>query len=290
MRTITNDELTIQMEEKGAEFYSIQDKNGHEYLWQGDPEYWTGRAPNLFPYIARLTEGKYTLNGKSYDMDKHGFAKNTVFDVEQVSESKIVFRIHDTDETRKQYPFSFTFSITYELDGNRLLMTYDVKNCSDTTMYFGVGAHPGFRVPIESGLDFDDYYLEFNEAADAKRVGFSEDCFLNGEDVSFALEDGVKLPLHHHLFDDDAIVLMDMAKSVTLKSDKGSRAIRVEYPDMDYLGLWHWPKSDAPYICIEPWSSLPSRKNMIEDFATQPSLLSLGAGEEYKNQIVITIE
>ncbi len=290
MKTITNDYLTVQIEEKGAELYSIQDQSGHEYLWQGDSKYWSDRAPNLFPYIARLTEGKYTLNGKTYDMEIHGFAKNTVFDAEQISESEIVFRIRDTEETRRRYPYAFSFSITYALDGNQLLLTYDVQNNNETTMYFGVGAHPGFCVPMEAGLDFTDYYLEFHEATDVKRVGFSEDCFINGDDKPFVMEGGIKLPLHHDMFDDDAIVLVDMAKTVTLKSDKGSKAIRVEYPNMDYLGLWHRPKTDAPYICIEPWSSLPSRKNVIEDLATQPSLLSLEPGKEYRNQIVITIE
>ena len=289
-RTITNPYLTVQIEEKGAQLYSVQDKAGHEYLWQGDPNYWTGRAPNLFPYIARLTEGKYTLNGKTYDMGIHGFAKNIVFDTEQVSESKIVFSTQDTDETRAQYPYAFAFSVIYALEEDQLSVTYDVKNKDDERMYFGVGAHPGFCVPMESGLDFTDYYLEFHEIAPAKRVGFSEDCFLNGNDTPFIMEDGLKLPLHHDMFDDDAIVLVDMAKAVTLKSDKGNRSVRVEYPDMEYLGFWHKPKTDAPYVCIEPWSSLPSRKNVIEDFATQPSLLSLEAGAEYQNQIVIIIE
>lgn len=290
MRTITNDYLTVQIGEKGAQLYSIQDKDDHEYLWQGDPKYWSDRAPNLFPYIARLTEGKYTLNGITYEMDIHGFAKDTVFDVEQVSESEIIFTIRDTEETRKQYPYAFEFRIIYKLEAQKLILNYYVKNDSTELMYFGVGAHPGFCVPMESGLEFNDYYLEFNHETPVKRVGFSEDCFINGEDKVFELKDGVKLPLHHDMFDDDAIVLVDMAKTVTLKSDKDNRAVCVTYPDMDYLGLWHRPKTDAPYICIEPWSSLPSRKNVIEDLATQPSLLSLEAGEEYRNQITITIE
>ena len=104
------------------------------------------------------------------------------------------------------------------------------------------------------------------------------------------MDEGVRLPLHHDLFDDDAIVLVDMAKAVTLKSNQGNKSVRVEYPDMDYLGLWHWPKTDAPYICIEPWSSLPSRKDVVEDFASQPSLLSLEAGGSYQNEIIITME
>ena len=91
------------------------------------------------------------------------------------------------------------------------------------------------------------------------------------------------------MFDDDAIVLVDMEKGVTLKSSKGNRAIHVTYPDMPYLGLWHKPKTDAPYICIEPWSSLPSRKGIVEDLRTQPSLLSLQADEKCDKQFAIEV-
>ncbi len=289
MKTIQNECLTVQIKEKGAELCSIKDKSGHEYLWQGDVKYWRDQAPNLFPYIARLTEGKYTFEGQTYNMDIHGFAKVSEFEAEQAGADKIVFTIRDTEATKAQYPFAFVFAVTYALEGNSLSVTYSVKNQDDKVMYFGVGGHPGFCVPMEKGLDFADYYLEFDEKTPAKRVGFSEDCFITGKDELFELEDGVRLPMHHDMFDDDAIVLFGMAKGVTLKSDRGSKAIHVTYPDMAYLGFWHRPKTDAPYICIEPWSSLPSRKNVIEDLATQPSLLSLNQGDEYRSTIQIEV-
>ncbi len=290
MRTIKNDFLVIKIDEKGATLQSIQDAQGKEYLWQGDPKYWEDRAPNLFPYIGRFTEGKYCLDGQNYEMDIHGFAKDMMFEFAQDSDREISFWLKDNEETKRQYPYAFEFGVTYTLHENKLSVLYIVKNKSNRIMYFGVGAHPGFFVPMEDGLAFEDYYLEFNKTAPVKRVGFSEDCFVNGEYEDFMLEEGVRLPLTHDMFDDDAIVLTDMSRTVTLKSDKGSKAVRVEYPDMKYLGIWHWPKKDAPYVCIEPWSSLPSRKDIVEDLSTKPSLLSLEAGKEYKNQIEIIFE
>lgn len=289
MKTIKNEYLTVEIEEKGATLWSIKDKVGQEYLWQGDPAYWEDRAPNLFPYIARLTEGKYTLHGETYHMDIHGFAKDTVFEAEQKSDSKIIFHIKNTEETYKQYPFAFQFEISYELKGSKLLVTYGVKNKDEKVMYFGVGGHPGFHVPMEESLTFEDYYLEFDTVENAKRVGFSEDCFVTGENILFPLEEGTRLMLRHDMFDDDAIVLTDMARGVKLTSKKGDKTIHVTYPDMSYLGLWHWPKTDAPYICIEPWSSLPSRKGIVEDLETQPGLVSLKPGCEYLNQFCIEI-
>lgn len=287
--TIQNEELSVVICDKGAMLWSVKDKDGVEYLWQGDKQYWNDKAPNLFPYIARLTNGKYTFQGKTYEMDIHGFAKDMIFKAEQISDSHIVFSITHTEETYVQYPFQFCFSIIYKLEGCKLSITYYVRNDDEKTMYFGVGGHPGFNVPFEKKTCFEDYYLEFDSVRDVKRVGFSEDCFVTGELEAFSLENGVKASLAHDMFNDDAIVLVDMPSSVTLKSAKGNQGVRVAYPNMSYLGIWHMPKTDAPYVCIEPWSSLPSRKDLVEDLETQPSLVSLKTKCEYENEFTIEV-
>ena len=132
-------------------------------------------------------------------------------------------------------------------------------------------------------------YTHLEAPGNPIRVGFSEDCFVNGEDSEFILSDGGKLPLAHNLFDQDAIVLTDMAKAVTLCSEKGTRSVRVSYPQMNFLGIWHMPFTDAPYVCIEPWSALPSRKGRIEDLSEQPNLVHLPAGKRYENTWSIEI-
>ena len=227
--TIQNEELSVAICDKGAMLWSVKDKDGVEYLWQGDKQYWDDKAPNLFPYIARLTNGKYTFQDNTYEMDIHGFAKDMIFKAEQISDSHIVFSITHTEETYVQYPFQFCFSIIYKLEGCKLSTTYYVRNDDEKTMYFGVGGHPGFNVPFEKTTCFENYYLEFDSVRDVKRVGFSEDCFVTGELEEFSLEDGVRLPLSHDMFDDDAIVLTDMASSVILAiiflSEKTSTAI-----------------------------------------------------------------
>lgn len=287
--TICNEHISVQIQDKGAELWSVIDNDGTEYLWQGDEKYWGDRAPNLFPYIARMTNGQYLFNGKIYHMDIHGFAKDMIFKAEQISDSHVVFSITNTEDTYAQYPYQFCFSIIYKLEGRKLNITYYVRNDDEKTMYFGVGGHPGFNVPFEKNTCFEDYYLEFVSAKDVKRVGFSEDCFVTGESEEFSLENGVKLPLSHNMFDDDAIVLADMASSVALKTRMGAKEICVTYPNMTYLGIWHMPKTDAPYICIEPWSSLPSRKNVVEDLETQPGLVVLEAKCEYENGFTIEV-
>lgn len=145
-------------------------------------------------------------------------------------------------------------------------------------------------VPLEEGLEFADYYLEFGGEARPERVGHTPACFLSGRDAEFPLEDGRKLRLSHDLFDNDAIVLRNMADEVTLKSDKGTRQVKVSYPDMSYLGIWHAPKTDAPYVCIEPWTSLPSRQDVVEEFKYKSDLVRLLSSEQYVNTWEIAIE
>ena len=284
LQTISNEYLTVRINPMGAQLWSIQDTEGTEYLWQGDPAYWADRAINLFPYIARMTEKSYTLDGRTYHMDIHGFAKDTFFEVASQETDSITFKISDTPDTLKQYPYAFDFYITYALQDNTLKIEFKVFNKSDKTMYFGVGGHPGFNVPLEAGLNFEDYYVEFPAAGPSNRVIFSKDCFvMDGQFKPFTMGADNRYYLHHDMFDDDAIILTDMPRQITLASDKGKKKIQVSYPDMAYLGLWHMPHTDAPYICIEPWSSLPSRKGVIEDLAMQENLISLEAGETYVN-------
>ena len=287
--TLKNDYLTVQINKKGATLWSIKDHSDTEYLWQGDPTYWEDRALTIFPYIARLTNGEYTLKDKTYKMDIHGFAKDASFEVEQKSDTQLVFTIKSTDETYKCYPYNFLFSVIYKLENNKLVVTYIIRNNDDKTMYFGVGGHPGFNVPFEKNTVFEDYYLQFDEVCDVKRVDFSDDCFFKGSYSPFLLENGDRLTLNHELFDDDAIILCDMAKGVTLTSNLTDKSIRVTYPNMTYLGIWHMRKTDAPYICIEPWSSLPSRKGIVEDLEKQPNLVALESTCEYENEWCIEV-
>lgn len=287
---IKNKLFDITISSRGGELQSVRDKNGTEYLWQGDTAYWGDRAPNLFPYIGRLTQGKLKVDNQVYAMNIHGFIGTTELQIESFREKRMVLRLDANEETQQQYPYNFTYRVCYELKERTLLITYQVDNHGDKDMYFGIGGHPGFCVPLEEELRFEDYFLEFTEPCNPIRIGFSEECFLNGEDTEYPLENRALIRLKHSLFDEDAIVLRGMSKEVALKSNQGKKSVKVSYPDMKYLGIWHWPKTEAPYICIEPWSSLPSRHGIIENLETQPSLIPLAAGKKYCNQWSITFD
>ena len=287
--TISNGSITLTADSHGAVLSSVQ-KDGLEYLWQGDPAYWGFKDKNLFPYIGRLTDGKYTLSGKEYSLPLHGFATGAVFEVSYVDDTSVVFTLCEDEETLKMYPFPFVYVVKYEVADSGFIKSCRVYNAGESEMYFALGSHPGFNVPLGNDGAFTDWYFSFDEPSSPVRIGFDDaTCRLNDADTPYPLEGGTKLALRHDLFDRDAIVLKDMPRAVTLKSDSSTHSVRAAYPDMPFLGLWHMPKKDAPYVCIEPWVALPSHYNYVEDLATQAHLIHLGAGEEYNNVITFTL-
>lgn len=286
--TIQNGTLSLTVDTMGAEMMSLRSGNT-EYLWQGDPQYWSDRAPTLFPFIGRLTNNRYQFHGKTYPMSIHGFAAQSEFTVEEHTMDRLELSLGNSLLTLVQYPFDFTFLVIYQLKENSLVITYRVQNKNSVTMPFGIGGHPGFRVPLEEDECFEDYTLEFSQTCQPDRVGFTPAVFLNGHDKAYPLEDGKYLPLRHDLFDEDAIILKNMARKVTLRSKTSSHRITVSYPQMPYLGIWHWPNTDAPYVCIEPWTSLPARQDVVEEFSCKSDLVQLEPGEIYENTWSITI-
>ena len=272
--TIKNDQLTVTLSTYGAEVVSVKDTEGCEYMWQGDEKYWNGQAPLLFPICGRFYQTKYTYSGKEYSMGTHGFARTSEFSLVSINEKSATFVLTANDETRAQYPFDFEFTVTYTLDGAKLDCTHVIKNIGDCVLPATFGAHPGFNVPLDNG-SFDDWYLEFSEECSPDELVLSTTCFNTGYKRALPLENSKKLALKHSLFDIDAIFMSNMAKSVTLKSDLSKRNVRLEYDDMSYLGIWHKPQSDAPYVCIEPWCGLPSFDGKIDDLSTKNDMFRL---------------
>lgn len=284
---ISNGVITLTVASKGAEMMSIK-KDGTEYLWQGDSKYWASRAVNLFPICGRLTDGKYTYKGNTYEMILHGFAKVSEFEMIEKADSKLVFLLKANEETKKIYPFDFEYFVEYTLSDDTVKVTYTAKNLGDNTMYYAFGGHPGFNVPLDKGA-FDDYYLEFKCEKPAKKMVFDA-CYFSDKVEDFPLENGRILKLTHSLFDDDAVFLKDTCKTVTLKSDLSEKSVTVKYFDMQYLGLWHKPQTDAPYVCIEPWQSVPAYLNVVDDLETKKDMSQLHPGQTDSAEIEITIK
>ncbi|MFI5134350.1 MAG: aldose 1-epimerase family protein, partial [Chitinophagales bacterium] len=204
MAHIENDYLKIEVKTKGAELDSIfSKKNELEYLWSGDPNFWGKKSPVLFPIVGTLKENKYFFDGKEYHLSRHGFARDREFEMENHSGNEITFLLKSDEATREVYPFDFEFRITYSLQRNALHVTYDVRNTGEHEMFFSVGGHPAFKVPLAEGTSFNDYYLEFETEEKLHSHVLSPDGVFTGE-TQLVPMNGNKLQLTRDLFINDA--------------------------------------------------------------------------------------
>lgn len=54
--------------------------------------------------------------------------------------------------------------------------------------------------------------------------------------------------------------------------------LRIDYPDMPYLGVW--TKPGAPFVCIEPWQGLADPEGYTGDLANKPGMVTLAPGAQ----------
>lgn len=286
---LENDKLKVKISSMGAELQSIRRlEDDIEYLWQGDATYWASRATNLFPTCGRMIEGKYTYAGETYEIPIHGFAKLQEWTVLHQKSNAITLQIQDTAETRGMYPFKFSLEIAYTLTDETLSVAMIVHNLDDKTMIFAVGGHPGFNLPLAEGPAFEDYYIEFDKPCQPEKLCLSATCFYLNRTEPFPLEEDKRLAMKHSLFDNDAIFLTGMSDGVTLKCDGNPRYVHLSYPDMKFLGLWHKPHTEAPYVCIEPWTGVPALDGGINSLEEKLEMIHLEPQDIYRNAYSIT--
>lgn len=288
--TLTNSCLTVQVDTIGATLSSIE-KDGVQYLWQGSARSWTRKDANLFPWVGRLQNGVYRYGGREYSMTPHGFCREAEFAVTARAPDHVDLTLGDNDATREVYPFRFRYHVRYTLEGNRVVKTCVVENPDEKPLYFGLGSHPGFNVPLGGEGAFEDWWFEYPECCTPRQVCLDTSNWLiaPGRPL-YPLKEGRKLPLHHDLFDKDAIILENAPRVLTLRSDKSSRSVTVSYPGMPWVGLWHTPGTEAPFVCVEPWLSLPSDSGQVSELETKADLMKLAPGGVYENRIEITIK
>jgi galactose mutarotase-like enzyme len=223
-------------------------------------------------------------------MNSHGVVRRAQMQVVAKTSTSISLSLKDNEETRSRYPFAFELIISYALDGHTVAQTYEVRN-PDTKekLIFTVGGHPGFNVPLTKGESFEDYYVQFDGDRQPQLVVMTDACFDTGRRTPYHLEEGSILPLKHSLFDIDGLFLTYIDKALTLKSRKSDRFVHMEFPDMNVIGFWHKPSTEAPFLCIEPWHGIPSYDGIVDDFETKQLMIHLAPGKVYTNTVRITV-
>jgi len=289
MYTIASPRLTAQINPKGAELSSLVSKQtGREYLWQGDPAWWGGRAPVLFPILCGMRNNQYTYQGKTYPMPKHGFVRHEVFNTAETTPNRLTLTYTDNPKTHEMYPFPFLFEVIFEVTETTLATTYRVSKTGTQTAYFSVGAHEAFNCLWEKDETFEDYYLEFDTDANYHSEIITPEGLIDGKTYP-VIQNGRILPLKHELFNNDALVFRNVpSRHVALKSKKSNTAILYDYQDAPHLGIWQKP--GAPYICIEPWYGLPDEAAHNGDITQKYGIVALKTGDVFSWTHAITLK
>jgi galactose mutarotase-like enzyme len=279
MIILENEILRVALHPFGAEIHSIYNKElALEYLWNGDERFWPRRSPVLFPIVGGLKDDSYFYNSTQYSLIKHGFARDMEFTPKFNSAERASFVLKSTAETEASYPFKFELTISYYLDNNKLSVEYEVLNTSTEVMFFSIGAHPAFNVPLTADGNYEDYYLEFSESETADRHT------LSGNLISDAIpffDNQKKIPLTHELFEDDALVFKNLkSKHVDLKSSKHDVALRFNFHGFPYMGIW--AAKNAPFVCIEPWYGIADSEGHNQNIEEKEGIISLPENGEWK--------
>ena len=281
-------DTTARIQTKGAQIASFRGPDGREVIWQADPAVWAQHAPVLFPVCGSVRNGKIRIAGEEYPMTKHGFTREPDFAVSHLGEDFVDLVLTDSEETRRMYPFSYAFHVTYRLFDAGYTTTFLIENRSDRPMPCCVGGHPAFNVPMEPGAAYEDYRLIFAQEEDGINSLAPGGYLLDGEEKLTELESGRILPLSHALFDSrDALVFAaPRSRSVDLVHRVSGHGLRFDFPKME---VWSMPNKSAPYVCLEPWHGLPGRAQDSDNFEDKPYVTILPPSRVYTAWFTTTL-
>ena len=270
---IKNEKALVSVDEHASEIHSFCDvTTDNEYMWQGDPKFWAGRNPTLFPMVGSTWDKKLHINGKEYVTGNHGFTRHSDFTCIEHTDNTIVMELKDNEETFKEYPFHFTMHITYTLEGKTLKVSYDITNENDCDMPFNFGLHPAFNCPLHEGESQKDYKLVFSNIEECPKGITSKD----GYSIELDRETLEKTIIYHN------------PKSSYITLTNGEHGVRVDVVGYEWLAFWS-AKNNAPFVCIEPWHSHGDFEKNDVPFEKREGTLSLSPDRIFTTAYAVTI-
>ncbi|WP_375452759.1 aldose 1-epimerase family protein [uncultured Devosia sp.] len=270
---IGNEQLSVEVSPLGAEMQAITTADGAQWLWHGDGTYWGGRSPILFPMVGKAPNDTISLDGKSYPMSQHGFARRSDFELVAASATSCRFELMATEASREVYPFDFLLAVTHAVEGTAVTVTAEVTNRDQKVMPFGIGFHPAFVWPL-SGATTDIHEVRLDNGAEPALIRLEQGLVVPRE-LASPFRAG-KLVLEHDLFEADAMLFPQGAGAGLTYGCPGGPSIKLDWENLPNLALWSKP--GAPFICIEPWHGTAAEVGGSDDLAQRPYAEVLGPG------------
>lgn len=263
MIVLKSDQLNVEFQTLGGALSSIKDKEGVEYLWQGNPTYWSGQAPVLFPICGSVRNDtvlydKEDGSHKEGKIPRHGLVRKKEFTLVEQTDNSVTFAIEDDEEMYANYPYHFRLEITYTVTGKTIRTQYKIYNKeSEKSMQYFIGGHPGFNCPLLDDEVYEDYYLEFEKPETCTvPKPFPETGMLDLKDRNSWLNNQKEIDLNYDFFSYDAVTLDELgSRTVALRSRKHDKGLKLDFKEFPNLIVWS-TLNKGPFIALEPWSGL----------------------------------
>ena len=280
--TISNSKLSITIKHKGAELISLQTVDlKKEFIWEGNPQFWGKHSPILFPIVGTLKKNSFTYKNKNYQLPRHGFARDMIFDLINLSENELIFSLKSNESTKENYPFDFELQIKYTLENSELTITYKVINKDSEVMYYSIGGHPAFALPHV----FENYSLQFE--ANENLISYQlENDLLSNETTEINLNNN-QLPLSYSLFENDALIFKELHSNQIQILENNVPFLNFKFSGFSNFGIW--TKQNAPFICLEPWAGYSDVLNATRNISEKEGvkILESSTSKEYSFGIEI---
>ena len=242
--------------------------------------YWKRHFPVLFPIVGKLKQNKTIINGRTYEMGQHGFARDLEFEPITKLDNFHSYVLRSNQSTIVKYPFDFSLLVTYRTDENKLTTIYKVINEGENNMPFGIGGHPAFKID-QKDLFNEEYYLEFEEDEYKIHFLYLVDGLVGTEYARNVMIDLRRIPITKDSFNNDAIIMKGMTSSKVslMRKSTGKPVLRMDFSEFPYLAIWSKP--GAPFICIEPWHGMSDSIKSSGIFTEKTSIVLLRPNEEF---------
>ena len=280
--TISDSTLSAQVSSQGAELVRLRDRNGLDLLWDGDPAFWNGRSPILFPVVGEAKGNRIRVAGRHYEIGRHGFARTSRFVLVSSGAAHCTWRLEASEATRRQYPFGFRLDITYRIEAGALDMTAAVTNTGGDVMPAAFGFHPALRWPVPYGKPRAAHEIVF-ERDEPTPIRRPVDGLMSLAQYPTPVRDR-RLVLRDDLFEAGAMVFDGLASRSLVYGE----ALRVSFPHMPHLGIW--TKPGAGFVCIEPWQGHASPEDFDGDLADKPGMIAITPGTTESFGMSIALE
>ncbi|MEB3291513.1 MAG: aldose epimerase [Leptolyngbya sp.] len=225
-----------------------------------------GGIPILFPICGNLPDHQYSLDGQTYHLKQHGFARDLPWqatDQSTTDAASLTLVLESSPSTLSQYPFAFRLSFNVVLRGHQLELRQRFTNRSDRAMPFSTGLHPYFFVKDKAQLEFEIPSTEFQNHLTGQVEPFGGGFDFHQSEIDLAFQ---------HL----------TARAATVTDHDLRRRLTLNWSEA-YTRLVFWTVQGKDYYCLEPWTAPRNAMNSGD------SLLIIDPQQTLETSVAMTV-